>query len=104
MSLLSKVKIQFGDSNKEYGEEVFFDPTLIFECRFFDKKSVSVDTDDEFLNYDSTAVIDGYHPQNGDYCRLTNSPERFYRVVSVSSLQTMSNLKQKFQIKLKLES
>ena len=104
MSLLAKLKIQFGNSEKEYGEEVFFDPTLIFECRFFDKKSVSVDTDDEFLNYDSTAVIDGYHPQNGDYCKLVNDTDRFYRVVSVSSLQTMNNSKQKFQIKLKLES
>lgn len=104
MSLLAKLKIQFGNSEKEYGEEVYFNPTLIFNCRFFDKKAVSTDIDDEFLNYDSTAVIDGYKPCNGDYCRLTNAPERFYRVVSVSSFQTMNNLKQKFQIKLKLES
>lgn len=103
MSLLSKYQVQFGKSELEYGEEPSFNPTLIFNCRFFDKKAVNYNLDDEFLNYDGTVVVDDYKPQNGDYCRIVGF-DNYYRVVDVQPLQTFDNLNQKYSIKLKLES
>jgi hypothetical protein len=103
MSLLKKYQVQFGEGSKEYGEEPTFSPTLIFNCRFFEKKAISTDLDDEFLNFDSTIVVDNYRPKNGDYCKILGF-DNFYKVVDVAPLQTLNNSNQKYSIRLKLES
>jgi len=101
MSLLKKYKVIFGDSKKNYGEDMVFTPTLTLPCRFIDKKSISMDVNDEFMNFDATVVVDDYKPATGDYCKIEGF-NTFYQVVDTSPLQNLRNSKNKYSIKLKL--
>lgn len=103
MSLFKKYQVQFGEGSKEYGVEPTFNPTLIFNCRFFQRYSITTDISDEFLNFDPSLVVYGYKPKTGDYCKILGF-DNFYKVTEIADYQTLDNKPKQFAIKLKLES
>ena len=98
MSLISQEFIEFGDLTEDYESGTVQTFNVQAKCRFYDKKAVNFTGDDEFLDYDSIAVVKTYNPTSKNLARYKND---VYRVVQVSALQGRIS-KNKYQVKLKL--
>ena len=99
MSILPKPKITFGIAKDNgYGQHPSFEPKESFACRFFDKKEIAFDQNDEFLNYDKVAIVENYK-EVGELAFFENV---YYKIEGISSLQNFGYTKTKTQIKLKI--